>query len=233
METTSPPTAETMPPRLRWYRPRPGHLLFVLLLAEGLLLLSDRFGCWHKGYAVLVAIASIGLTILVLLLWFALALLRRWQFQFSIRSLLALTVVVAIACSWLAVEMKRAREQSEVVATIYTLGGAILYDHQPFTATKVPPGPAWLCTLIGDDFFGNVTAVNLVGTQIKDADLKCLNGLPQLEWLLLDKKDITNVALEHLSGLIQLRSLWLNEATESDEAVKKLQQGLPKCEIVF
>ena len=35
----------------------------------------------------------------------------RWRFQFSIRSLLVLVVVVSVPCSWLAVEIKRARVQ--------------------------------------------------------------------------------------------------------------------------
>ena len=90
-----------------------------------LLWLSERFGWlgWHKGYAVLTGVAVVGVAMLVMLVWFAVALVFRRRFQFSLRSLLVLVVVVALPFSWLAVEMKKAREQKEVVATISNLAG--------------------------------------------------------------------------------------------------------------
>ena len=39
-------------------------------------------------------------------------LLFRWRFQFSIRSLLILTMLIAVPCSWLAVEMKAGEERA-------------------------------------------------------------------------------------------------------------------------
>ena len=60
----------------------------------------------HKGWTVLIAMAAVGLTMLLMLLWLLAALLFRWRFQYSLRSLLLLVVAVAIPCSWLAVEMK-------------------------------------------------------------------------------------------------------------------------------
>ena len=62
-------------------------------------------------------------------LWFLAALLFRLRFQFSIRSLLLLTVVVAIPCSWLAVEREQARKQREAVEAIEKLGGWVAYDY--------------------------------------------------------------------------------------------------------
>jgi len=74
-----------------------------LLAVEGLLLLSERFRWFafneRKGWTVLIAVAAVGLAGLCTLLWFAVALLLRRPFQFSIRSLLVLTVAVAIPCS--------------------------------------------------------------------------------------------------------------------------------------
>jgi hypothetical protein len=45
---------------------------------------------------------------LLMLVWFAIALVFGWRFQFSIRSLLVLTATAAVPCSWLSWEMKRA-----------------------------------------------------------------------------------------------------------------------------
>ena len=89
--------------KLRWYRLTPERLLMGLLAVEGLLLLSERFRWFafneRKGWTVLIAVAAVGLAGLCTLLWFAVALLLRRPFQFSIRSLLVLTVAVAIPCS--------------------------------------------------------------------------------------------------------------------------------------
>jgi fatty acid desaturase len=127
METDSLPTAENKPPKPRWYQPTPGRLLVVLLAVEGVLLLSERFQWFpfnqQKGWIVLIAIASVVAAMALMLLWFFLALLFHWRFQFSLRSLLVLTVAVAIPFSWLAVEMKAARQQREAVKALLQLGG--------------------------------------------------------------------------------------------------------------
>ena len=60
---------------------------------------------------------------LVMLVWFAVALVFRWRFQFSIRSLLVMAVVVALPFSWLAAEMQAAKRQAEVADWIQNAGG--------------------------------------------------------------------------------------------------------------
>ena len=102
-------------PKTRWYRLTPDRVILGLLVVVCLLWLSERFGWlpWHKGYAVLTALAVVGVTFVGMLLWFIVALVFRWRFQFSIRSLLVMVVVVAVPCSWLMVAMKAAREQRE------------------------------------------------------------------------------------------------------------------------
>ena len=123
-----------------------------LLAVEGLLLLSEWFGWFafnrHKGYSVLVTIATVAAAMLLMFVWFLAALVFRLRFQFSIRSLLVLAVVVAIPCSWLATEMKKAREQREAVEGIWKAGGMVSYDYQldpdggvtPFAKPAHQPG---------------------------------------------------------------------------------------------
>ena len=101
----------TMPtPHSRWYRLTPDRLILVLLAVEGLLWLSERLGwpVWHKGYAVLTAVATVGVAFLAMLLWFAASLIFHWRFQFSLRSLLVLAVVIALPGSWMAAEIRQA-----------------------------------------------------------------------------------------------------------------------------
>ena len=99
----------------RWYRLTPDRLVIGLLAAEGFLLLSERFRWFafnqHKGWTVLIDVAAVGLTLLVMLLWLAAALLFRCRFQYSLRSLMLLVLAVAVACSWFATEMQRARKR--------------------------------------------------------------------------------------------------------------------------
>ena len=146
----------TPAPKPRWFHPTPSWLIFGLLAVEGPLWLSERFQwpMWHKGYAVLTAVGLVGLVFVIMLLWLIVALVFHSRFQFSIRSLLVLTVAVALPSSWLAVEMKKAREQEETVAKV---GGGVLYDWQVEASfnsllNAQPPGPGWLRNLLGDDF---------------------------------------------------------------------------------
>ena len=78
---------------------------------------------------------------LVMLLWFIVALVFRWRFQFSIRSLLVLTVAVALPCSWLAVEMRAAKRERVAAAAFEELSG--------FVEWSDPSGPVWLSSLLG------------------------------------------------------------------------------------
>jgi tetratricopeptide (TPR) repeat protein len=105
-------------PNRRWFRITPDRFVIALLVVECLLWLSDRLGWpfWHMGYAVLVAVLVVAVAFLFLLLWFAAALLFRWRFQFSIRSLLVLMATVAIVMSGVAVTREKVRKQREAFA---------------------------------------------------------------------------------------------------------------------
>jgi hypothetical protein len=67
--------------------------------------------------------------------------------------------------------------------------------------------------------------------KVTDAGLENLKGLTQLRWLLLGDMAISDAGLEHLKGLTQLQLL-LKRTTVTIEAVRGLQQTMPKCQIV-
>ena len=73
--------------------------------------------------------------------------------------------------------------------------------------------------------------VDLSGTLITDVGLEILKGLEQLKELDLGGTKVTDRGLENLKGLNQLQRLWLNDTKVTDEGVKKLKQTLPRCEI--
>ena len=154
------------PGNRRWYCPTPRWLVLGSLAVTGLIWLSDWLGwpAWHKGYAVLVAVAGVGVVLVVMLLWWLVALVFRWRFQFSLRSLLLLVVVVALPFSWLAAEMQQARRQGEAAAAIEKLQGIVFYDWQ-FDAdgnllpVAKPLGPIWTNNPLENHFFSDVVAV--------------------------------------------------------------------------
>jgi hypothetical protein len=211
VSTTDMPTLTTKRP---WFRFTPGRLLAVLLAAEGVLWLSERFQWfgWHKGYAVLTAVASVVAFFLLMLIWFLLALVFRWRFQYSILSLLVLMVAVAAPFAWLGMEMKAAREQREAVEWVEKAGGRVTYDYQLGVLGFVlpgaePPEPPWLCKVLGDNMFTNVAWVDFYNSPIGDA------------------------GLEHLKRLTKLQELILWKTKVSDAGVKALQKALPQAHI--
>ena len=218
-------------PKLRWFHLTPGRLLVVLLAVEAVLLLSERFHWFpfneHKGWTVLIALAAVGVFLLVMLIWFITSLIFHWRFQFSIRSLLVLTVAVAIPCSWLAVEMKWAKENKKTVEAIRKIGGEVYYDEMYDKSTSPP---AWLREQLGDDFFFNVFLVTfydplrLNGShEVSDPELERLNGLAKLQSLFLGNTKISDAGLEHLKGMTQLQSLDLNNTKISDAGLEHLK----------
>ncbi len=226
----------TDPTRTRHFSPTPAWLIYGLLVIEGLLWLSDRFQwpTWHKGYAVLISVAAVGVVFVVMFLWLIVALVFHLRFQFSIRSLLILTVAVAIPFNWMAVEMKAAREQAETVDMVLKLGGFIDYTWQfdangTRTYKAQPPGPEWLRKLLGTDFFSSVIRVGFfsdevmadmrmlhVSTQLTDAGLARIAGLTQLQGLSLNSTQITDAGLAQIAGLPQLQALYLYNAQITD-----------------
>ena len=219
----------TPAPKPRSFHPTPSWLIFGLLVVECLLFLSDRFQwpTWHKGYAVLTAVASVGVVFLAMLLWLIVALVFHWRFQFSIKSLLILVVVVALPFSWLAVEMRAAREQKAAVEEIEKVG-SVVYDwnvdasSNPIPNAK-PSEPAWLRNLLGDDFFTLVISAGFhSGEQITDAALADLAGLTHLQMLRLGGTRVTDAALAQIARLTQLQTLWLDDTRITDDGLAHL-----------
>ena len=226
----------TPKPTHRWFHVTPDRLIVGLLAVEGLLYLSERLGWLAKGWPVLIAVAAVGVAMLLMVLCFVMALMFRWRFQFSIRSLLVLAVVVALPCSWLAAEMKEAKRQKEAVDKIEKLGGSVEYDwqgdviHLPRPNAQ-PPGPAWVRNVVGDDFLTVVVSVDLDDTQTTDAALEVIEGLPQVLELGLSKTKVTDSGLEHIRGLHELRMLFLFRTEVTDLGVRRLRGSLHTCKI--
>jgi hypothetical protein len=226
MDTARSPTTEQKPSKFRWFRPTPARFLFLLLAVEGILLLSEHCRWFpfneHKGGTVLIAIASVGVFLFMMLLWFLASVIFHWRFQFSLRSLFVLTITVAIPFSWLAVEEKRATEQREVVKEIDRLGGNVYYSYYP-NSIPIPPEPMWLQRLLGEEFFVDVIWVELHDTGMTDNGLEHIKALSQLQELRLNNTKVTDKGLEHIKAWTQLQALSLNNTKVTDKGLECLK----------
>ncbi len=193
-------TDDTTRPQPLRFRLTPGHCLLALLAVEFLLFLSQCFRWLPKGWPVLIAIASVGVVVLGMFVWFGVASVFRRRFQFSLLSLLVLVVVVALPFSWLAAEMKKAREQKEAVEILLAseclVGDDGLTDENGnfdfssvgwrWTAKNVPTardeGP--LGRLLGRNFFHSTKAIKRLPFLISGNELaipfsgNILSGIP-------------------------------------------------------
>jgi len=149
---------------------------------------------------------------------------RRW-YQFRLRTLLVVTLVLAVGLSWIAVKLQQARRQRKAVQAICQLGGAVGYDFDIVGGTyrpryEEPAGTAWLSRV---DLVSDVLAVSLSGPSVHNEDLVHLESLPKLESLHLGGTQVTDAGLKHLKGLTNLKSLTLGGTHVTDGGLVNLK----------
>ncbi len=239
------------------FRLTPGHCLLALLAVEFLLFLSQWFRWLPKGWPVLIAVAAVGVVMLGMLVWLAAALIFRWRFQFSIRSLLVMAVVVAVPCSWFSAELRTARQIELISASDCIVFGDDITDDEgqldptriesPTGPCRFPSGLAYsLPAMLGRDFFHNARTIVHVKNDLPDGRnyfakyrkrevaysvLLAVKKLPDLRSLDLSQMPLDDSDLEHLTPLNGLRHLDLTDTKVTAEGVAKLQQALPNCKI--
>ena len=139
---------------------------------------------------------------------------KRWL-QFSLRTLLTLTTLVAVVLGW---QASKVRMQRSAVAAVERANGLVVYGDKD--SRKWP----WLSARIGDAYFEEVVAVVLWG-QCPSYDAECLstlNGLPNLEQLTISLAPLSNSDLAVIAELRQLRTLELRTILLTDQSAKKL-----------
>lgn len=243
-ETSLDATDLTLPAsQHRWFRLTPDRLILALLVVEVLLWLSERFR-WlplneHKGWTVLLAILLVVAAIMLLLLGLVISLLFRWRFQFRLRSLLIMTLAVAIVCSWITAQMREAKEQATVVEALVKEDRAGVTDVRPNPDGGFPEcpnsrpvseaTPSGLRKLLGEDFFADAACVLFMGhsmngrsfsTPPTNDQLSLLRRLPRLQFLDLWGTKVTDAQLRQLRDLPQLRWLDLSVTGITDAGLK-------------
>ena len=154
---------------------------------------------------------------------------RRW-YQYSLRSLLIVMVLLCFLFAWGGYKIKQVEKQKEIVAWVEEkMGGDVEYEHQ-IDANGVwhwkeehPPGPEWLRNLIGIDYFSSVVSVSFYNINIQLSDEKRILG----DFYIIPIPDVTP-----LHGLPFLKSIRLHGPNRpSNQELQKLQKAFPYCEI--
>jgi len=232
MNTVEFPTP-TPEPKRRWFLPTPSWLVSASLAVTAILFFFERWRWFafneHKGWTVLLAVAGIGVILLSMLSWFLVALTFRRRFQFGIRTLLVLTVAVALPFSWLAVERKKASEQRDELVQIRNSGGDVYYDFRfdemdRLLPNPTQPEPSWLRELLGDDFFARVYYVEFSkpSTHVTDDIVPHVARLAGLRQLLFTNSSVTDTGLIQLCRLTELEDLLFRGEAITDKGLQHL-----------
>ena len=146
--------------------------------------------------------------------------------RFGMRTLLILTVLVAIPSAWLGKHWLRTRVQRPIVAKIIANGGNVTYDYQydgdNYDFNKSPPGWESIRSLLGDDFFACVIQASC-GFNSKPGPLSIhFEDLNELRGLNLEASKFDDQTIARLASLKKLEGLGLHNLKFKPETLKKL-----------
>src|SRR5690348_4104002 len=90
---------------------------------------------------------------------------RRRLFQYKLRSLFIVMLVLGAVMTWLVAKRNHAQRQRLAAEAIVNHGGIIVYDYQLIPSAgepkwdekAEPTGPAWMRSLIGENIFAHIT----------------------------------------------------------------------------
>ena len=146
---------------------------------------------------------------------------RRW-FQFRLRTLLIVVLVLSLPLSWFAVRMERARRQREAVEAIENALGWVTYE------PAVPTAPDWARNVLGDDFFVDVVEVRSGLNAFYDDPT--VYTMPNTERLSNTAPPVTDAWLEHITALTSLKKLYITGRTRITDVGLANLKGLTGLE---
>lgn len=173
---------------------------------------------------------------------------RRW-FQFSLRTLLALTLVSSCFLAWVAAERARSADQRAAWQLIVNKGGMTNFAPKP---TR----PPWLSWLLGEDvncegdcvefgssrltdedvatltIFRRVSRLSLNHNPVTDRGIAHLRKLTELKYLSLDETKITDAGLDSLHDCRKLELVTLDRTRTTTAGVERLREALPNVVVI-
>jgi hypothetical protein len=141
--------------------------------------------------------------------------------RFSIRMLLALTVLLGVAMATVGRDLHRASLQRASVKALEETGAAVTYGYERDGASAA--GPAWVAESIGFDYFNTVTGVHFVmRLPLEEEEWKRLAQFRHLELLELRCLSMSDPELAPIAPFMQLKTVDLTGNQISDEGLAPL-----------
>jgi Leucine-rich repeat (LRR) protein len=117
------------------------------------------------------------------------ALRRRW-YQFSLRTLLIVSILFSFAAAWYGHHFIRLKNHRMIVQQLRSQGWEVRYDYQwdgeKMNMKAPPPGSAVFRKIFGDDFNTNIDSiVSITNNLHEEADFTLLEKIPTLRAILI------------------------------------------------
>jgi|GEM_PF-1714338 len=143
---------------------------------------------------------------------------RRW-FQFSLRTLLIFTLVIAAACAWLGRAFHQAAEQEALIDAAQKVGGRIEVAYS---------GPDWFAFFcprrLRRQAVGLSFDLSAEGDCRRDDVLSCLAGFRRIKWLDLGVQPVDEEGLRHIGQMDQLTRLTMTDSSITEAGAAQLAQ---------
>lgn len=152
----------------------------------------------------------------------------RRRVRFTLRTLLVLVLLLSLPLAYLAVRIRRGQVQQRAAGHVNELGGMVVYYHQldmsgNYYGRSEPGAPRWVRSLLGDDVFRQVVAVNLHQCEVHDDDLPNFTSLEHLAALDLGCTQVTDRGLVQLAAFANLESLDLHNTKITNDGLQHLK----------
>lgn len=141
------------------------------------------------------------------------------RFQFRLRTLLAMFVVVSIPFGWRAMQL---RKEKAAINWVEEMGGEINYGYRPSTTLWEKVKRVWN---------GRKYAERVYLMYQDVSDITPLSDLKELKVVALNNTTVSDITV--LSKLKDLQSVDVSLTNVSMEQVQALQQVLPNCRVNY
>jgi hypothetical protein len=162
---------------------------------------------------------------------------RREKFQFrlrySLRTLMLATALFAFVFAIIGEKVRQAYVQRQCVLLIRSMGGEVYYECDVPGHRERNHIPVWLAGFVGKDMLFDVVGIWIIyNHSVRDNDLERFAALSHVEGLYLQGSNISDEGLLHLYKWKSLKVLFVKETIVTDEGCAKLQNALPKLDVI-
>ena len=149
--------------------------------------------------------------------------MNRWR-QYSLRTFLLTVTVLSAALGWIAAERSRSA-RANAAAKFFQERETFLTAGTPYS-----PRTGLAKQILGENLAAHYTDLQLNFSSIVDDDLRLLQDLPNLKFVVLNEKT-TARGLRHLRGHPGIETLWIESQITDDDLA--LLRSLPRLRKLY